>query len=169
MACFWLQQNETRINIPQVEEIGTVTYYKIEINIADIQWTVMHRYNDFLDLHNLLVIEHGVAKDILPPKKAIRNKCPVFIETRRKGLENYLKTILNYLKRTMPRIFVEFLDFHLYDIFFLLQSLAFQFYFEGDSVLLSSKPYSFNPLQVINIFCCILCVNVFCHNFSYML
>lgn len=148
MAYFWLHQNETTINIVGVEEISAVTYYKIEVNVADVKWGVSHRYNDFYDLHNILVVDHGVSKDILPPKKAIRNKCPDFIESRRRGLEAYLRSILNYLKRTMPRIFVEFLEFHVCDIYFMLQNLAFQFYFEADTVLCSSKSYMFDPLQL---------------------
>ncbi|KAF5287230.1 hypothetical protein FQR65_LT12274 [Abscondita terminalis] len=148
MACFWLHQNDTTINISEVEEIGGVTYYKIDVRVGEIQWRVLHRYNDFYDLHNALVVDHGVAKDMLPPKKVIRNKCPNFVDTRRQGLEIYLRNVLNYLKRTMPRIFIEFLDFHICDIFFMLQNLAFQFYFEADLVLSSSKSYTFNPLQL---------------------
>ncbi|KAF5294762.1 hypothetical protein FQA39_LY00246 [Lamprigera yunnana] len=148
MACFWLHPNGTTINIPEVEEISGVTYYKIDIKVGEVSWKVLHRYNDFYGLHNILVVDHGVSKDILPPKKVIRNKCPNFIETRREGLETYLRSVLNYLKRTMPRVFVEFLDFHICDIFFLLQNLAFRFYFEADFVLCSSKSYTFNLLQL---------------------
>lgn len=148
MACYWLNQSETTINIPEVEELCAITYYKIEINIVGVRWIVAHRYNDFYELHNALVADHGVAKEILPPKKVIRNKSPSFIEERRKKLETYLRNVLNYLKRTMPRIFVEFLDFHKCDIYFMLQSLAFQFYFEADTILSSSKSFTFNPLQV---------------------
>lgn len=148
MACFWLHQNETSINISGVEEVGAVTYYKIEINVGDVKWGVSHRYNDFYDLHNILVVDHGVSKDILPPKKAIRNKTPEFIETRRRGLEAYLRSVLNYLKRTMPKIFVEFLNFHAFDIYFMLQNLALHLYFEADNVLCTTKSYKFNPLQL---------------------
>lgn len=150
MACFWLNQSETRLNIPLVEEIGAVTYYKIEVQVATVIWTVSRRYSEFYELHNQLVSEHGLSKDILPPKKVIRNKSPEFIEGRRQGLENYLKNVLNYLKITMPRVFVEFLGFHLYDIFFLLHDLAAKLYAEADSILCSSKGYTFNPLQVIH-------------------
>lgn len=149
MACFWLNQAETKIHIPSVEEVGAVTYYKIEVKVANVTWYVLKRYSEFYDLHIQLISDHGVSKDILPPKKVIGNKTPEFIENRRQGLENYLRSVLNYLKITMPRIFVEFLDFHLYDIFFLLRALAAKLFLESDSILSTSKSYTFNPLQVI--------------------
>lgn len=149
MACFWLNQSETTIEIPEAEEIRTVTYYKIKVNVAGIIWFISHRYSEFHELHNQLVTDHGVSKDILPPKKVIRNKSTEFIESRRQGLESYLRRVLNYLKITMPRIFVEFLDFHVYDIFFLLRSLAAHFYAEADTILSTTESYSFTPLQVL--------------------
>lgn len=148
MACFWLNQAETTIRIPSVEEIGAITYYKIEIKVANVSWYILKRYSEFYDLHNQLISDHGVSKDILPPKKVIGNKTPEFIESRRQGLEKYLKSVLNYLKLTMPRIFVEFLDFHIYDIFFLLRTLSAKLFVEADSILSTSKGYIFNPLQV---------------------
>lgn len=148
MACFWLNQNETTVHIPQVEDAGAITYYKIEISVADVKWTVSHRYSEFYDLHTHLVTDHGVSKDILPPKKVIGNKTPEFIENRRKGLESYLRSVMSYLKITMPRAFVEFLGFHIYDIFFLLHSLAARLFTEADAILSSTKSYSFNPMEV---------------------
>lgn len=148
MASFWNNYNETVIDITGVEEISNITYYIIRVTVGDIKWTVSHRYNDFFEMHNKLVIDHGVSKDILPSKKVIRNKCPVFIETRRKGLENYLKNVLHYLKRTMPKIFVKFLDFHLYDVFFLLQDMADKLFNEADSILDSTKSYTLTPIEV---------------------
>lgn len=148
MACFWLHQHETSVGIPETEEIANVTFYNIEVTVGSVSWHVSRRYSEFFEMHNQLIVNHGVVKDILPPKKVIRNKCPIFIEIRRKGLEEYLQTVLMYLNRTMPKIFVEFLDFHVYDIFFLLQNLALQFFNEADSVLSTTKSYTFNPLQV---------------------
>ncbi|XP_019865926.1 nischarin isoform X3 [Aethina tumida] len=148
MASFWNNYNETVIDITGVEEISNITYYIIRVTVGDIKWTVSHRYNDFFEMHNKLVIDHGVSKDILPSKKVIRNKCPVFIETRRKGLENYLKNVLHYLKRTMPKIFVKFLDFHLYDVFFLLQDMADKLFNEADSILDSTKSYTLTPIEL---------------------
>lgn len=149
MACFWLHQHESSIKIPKTEEIGNVTFYVIEVTVGQTNWQVMRRYNEFYELHSQLIVDHGVVKDDLPPKKVIRNKCPIFIETRRQGLESYLQKLLSYLKQTMPRIFVDFLQFNMYDIFFLLQNMALQFYNVADSVLLTSNSYNLNPLQVL--------------------
>lgn len=148
MACFWLNQSETKINIPSVEEIRAATYYRIEVQVATVNWFVLRRYSEFYNLHNQLITEHGLSKDILPPKKVIGNKTPEFIESRRQGLENYLRVLLNYLKITMPRIFVEFLNFHLYDVFFLVRNLAAKLFEEADSILSSDKSYVFTPLEV---------------------
>lgn len=148
MACFWLNQSECRIEIPTTEEINGITYYKIHVSVGDIEWKVDHRYSEFFDMHNQLIQEHGIAKDLLPSKKVIRNKSPTFIESRRKGLEEYLQKILTFLKRTMPKIVVDFLHFNLYDIYFLLYDMSSKFFLEADDILLSKKPYSFTALEV---------------------
>ncbi|CAH0562414.1 unnamed protein product [Brassicogethes aeneus] len=148
MSCFWKESIETVIDIAGVEEISNVTYYNVKVTVGEINWTVLRRYNDFYELHNYLVVEHGVSKDILPSKKVIRNKCPIFIESRRLGLEKYLRSILHYLKKTMPKSFVIFLDFHQYDIFFLLQNMAETFFNEAELILDSAKSYSFTPIQL---------------------
>ncbi|KAL3289658.1 hypothetical protein HHI36_023066 [Cryptolaemus montrouzieri] len=135
MACFWLKSQETNVKIPTTQERDGVVFYKIQVFIGEISWNIPHRYNDFFELHSKLVSDHGVAKDILPSKKLIRSKCPEFIESRRQGLETYLQKVLKFLKLTMPRVFLEFLDFHIYDIFFLVQSLALKFYSEADVCL----------------------------------
>ena len=148
MAYLWCNQNEANLNIPTTEEIASVTYYVITISIGEVKWKVKHRYSEFFNLHNQLVTEHGVSKDILPSKKVIGNKCDVFIETRRKALEEYLQKVFIFLKRTMPNIFVQFLDFHLYDIYFLLQNLSSKCFAEADFILSSTKVFTFNTLEV---------------------
>lgn len=148
MACFWLNPDDVEINIPNVEIDNNVIYYVVEIKMNELKWSVKHRYNDFYDLHQTLIVDHGVSKDSLPPKKVINNKCPEFIQMRKEGLETYLRNILNYLKRTMPRIFTNFLDFHHFDTFFLLQSLAFLLYSESDNILRTTSRYTFDILQV---------------------
>lgn len=110
--------------------------------------SICYRYNEFAELHDKLVSEHCVEKDILPPKKLIGNKCEAFVEKRRASLEIYLNAVYNYLKKAMPRELAVFLDLHVYDIFFLLQSMALEFFTDGDSLLQKSKTYKFNPVQV---------------------
>lgn len=109
------------------------------------------RYNEFAELHEKLVSEHCVEKDILPPKKLIGNKCEAFVEKRRQSLEIYLNAVYNYLKKAMPRELAIFLDLHVYDIYFLLQSMALEFFAKGDTLLQNSMSYKFNPIQVIKI------------------
>ena len=108
-----------------------------------------YRYNDFAELHDKLVSENYVKKDILPPKKLIGNKCEAFVEKRRLSLEIYLNEVYNYLKKAMPRELAVFLHMHIYDIFFLLQSMALEFFTEGNNLLQKSKIYKFNLIQVI--------------------
>ncbi|XP_045481982.1 nischarin [Harmonia axyridis] len=148
MACFWVNSQETTVKIPSTTEKDGVIFYEIRVSVGDIYWHVTHRYNDFFELHTKLVNDHGVVKDILPSKKLIRSKCPQFIDTRKKGLEIYLQKVLKFLKLTMPRIFLEFLDFHVYDVYFLLQSLALKFYSEAEISLTSTKDYDFTTLEL---------------------
>lgn len=148
MACSLLNQKTIQIKIPGYETTDNVTFYTINVSIGDVNWTLKHRYSEFVVLHDILVTEHCVEKDILPPKKIIGRKNEAFIDKRRQALEIYLNAIYNYLKKTMPREFVIFLDLHVYDIFFLLQNMAFKFFNEGPNIL-QVKSYTFTPIQVI--------------------
>lgn len=148
MACFWFNQNETKLEIPFTEEVANIIFYKIQVQVGDFKWIVLHRYSEFHDLQYHLVVDHGVSKDILPSKKVIRNKCPEFIERRRKGLEDYLQKIFVFLKRTMPKILVDFLNFNIYDSFFLLQDLSTKCFLEADYVLSTNKPYNISTFKV---------------------
>ncbi|KAK0183125.1 hypothetical protein PV327_001195 [Microctonus hyperodae] len=148
MASLLLNQENITIKIPSYEIIDGVTYYIIEVKVDDVNWTLKHRYNEFAELHEILVSEHCVEKDLLPPKKLIGNKNESFIEKRRVGLAIYLNSVYNYLKKTMPRELALFLDLHVYDIFFLLQNMALNFFIEGDSLLESTKKYNFTPIQL---------------------
>ncbi|XP_026461525.1 nischarin [Ctenocephalides felis] len=148
MSDFQKYNNETKISVTSTEEIDNVIYYLIEVKIDKIKWVVKHRYKDFSELHESLVNDHGVAKDTLPPKKVIRNKCPNFIEKRREGLEEYLKNLLVYLQKTMPREFATFLDMDKYDILFLLQSMAINFFNNAETYLQNCKSFKFTPLEL---------------------
>ncbi|OAD56010.1 Nischarin [Eufriesea mexicana] len=148
MACLLLNQENVHIKIPSAVTVVGITYYCIEVRIASIKWTVKHRYNEFSELHDKLVSENYVKKDILPPKKLIGNKCEAFVEKRRLSLEVYLNEVYSYLKKAMPRELAVFLDMHTYDIFFLLQSMALKFFIEGENLLQKSKTYKFNVIQL---------------------
>ncbi|XP_065166015.1 nischarin [Atheta coriaria] len=155
MACYWLHQHESKVTIPRVEETNSIIFYKIQVNIADVQWDVAHRYSEFYELHNILVLDHGVSKDALPAKKVFGNKSPEFIESRRVALEEYLQNMLKYLTRTMPQVFIQFLHLHLYDVFFLLQHMAAAYYIKGDAILSSNRMQMFNPLELHAIGICL--------------
>ncbi|XP_015523853.1 nischarin [Neodiprion pinetum] len=148
MACVLLNQDNVRIKIPSSETIENVTYYEIEVMVSSIKWTLRHRYNDFAELHETLVAEHCVEKDILPPKKLIGNKSEGFIEKRRIALETYLNSVYTYLKKAMPRELALFLEFHVYDIFFLLQNMALRFFNEGVTILENSQFHTFDLVQL---------------------
>ncbi|XP_049885655.1 nischarin [Pectinophora gossypiella] len=148
MSSFVNHRTEATVCVDEACTRDNVTYYKITVKVGPVNWNVWHRYSDFVDLHNRLVADHGVAKDLLPPKKVIRNKTPKFVEQRREALHEYLKNVFNYLRLTMPSEFAHFLDFHLYDIFFLLQDLAKKLFLEGDKMLQVGKSYSFTPLEL---------------------
>jgi len=115
-------------------------------------YPLCQRYSTFAALHDSFVSKYCVEKDILPPKKLIGNKCEVFVEKRRQSLEIYLNAVYNYLKKAMPRELALFLDLHEYDIYFLVQSMALEFFVTGDTLLQASTSYKFNPIQVIKSF-----------------
>ena len=148
MSSFVTYRNDSSVNIVDANTKDNVTFYKIVVKVGPVQWNVFHRYSDFVELHEKLVGDHGVAKDLLPPKKVIRNKTPKFVEQRREALNEYLKNVFKYLLLTMPTEFAHFLNFHLYDIFFLLQDLAKKLFWEGDKLLENEKSHKFNLLQV---------------------
>ncbi|XP_026332206.1 nischarin [Hyposmocoma kahamanoa] len=148
MSSFVNHRNESSLSVDEACTKDNVTYYKITVKVGAVYWIVWHRYSDFVDLHDRLVTDHGVAKDLLPPKKVIRNKTPKFVEQRREALNEYLKSVFNYLTLTMPYEFAHFLDFHLYDIFFLLQDLAKKLFLEGDKMLQNEKSHRFTPMEL---------------------
>lgn len=56
---------------------------------------------------------------------------------------------MNFMHLTLPRELAEFLDFHHYELTYLLESMARQFSKEGDHVLSEGHPVVFSPLQVM--------------------
>lgn len=146
MACFFKNGDRIKVSIPRVEEREKLTIYEIQIEIDDVKWTVFHRFRDFVQLHDVLVSGHSVAKDLLPPKKVLGNKEPSFILKRKNGLEIYLTTVIRFLQKTMPKDLAVFLDFQYYDILFLLHNLAEESFRKVESSLI--KSHTFLPLEV---------------------
>lgn len=148
MSSFTKHRDESTVSVDEATTKDNVTYYKIIVKVGSVKWSVLHRYSDFVELHDRLVTDHGVAKDLLPPKKVIRNKTPKFVEQRREALNEYLNNVFNYLRLTMPSEFAHFLDFHVYDILFLLRDLAKMLYLEGDKLLQNEKTHKLTPMEV---------------------
>jgi len=121
------QSGNVVISIPEVITEDGITFYIIIVNIGDVQFKVRHRYSSFEALHSRLV-EEGFDKDKLPPKKLIGNKDPAFIMKRRKDLESYLQEAFHFFANNLPQTLAEFLDFPTYDIHYVVQNLACQFF-----------------------------------------
>ncbi|KAK7065898.1 hypothetical protein SK128_027668 [Halocaridina rubra] len=145
------QDCQVDATILSTEQCEGVTHYHINVRVGPIEWSVKQRYSSFVDLHDKLVSNHGVARDLLPPKKIIGNKEPSFVEKRRGDLQLYLQTIVNFMHHALPRELAEFLDFHEYEITHLLQSLARRFFHEGDELLLNNRAVTFTPIQLLAI------------------
>ena len=121
------QEGPVYIRIPEVVTEDGVTQYVIVVEVGSVQYKVKHRYSKFETMHSKLV-EDGVEKDLLPPKKLLGSKDPAFIMKRRKDLETYLQTVFHFFEKNIPQTLAEFLDFPVYDIHYILQQLACQFH-----------------------------------------
>lgn len=150
MSNFYNNPLETSISIPKVNLVDGIAYYKIYVTCFNkCEWTVLRRYRDFLSLHEKL-LNYSVTKDLLPKKKVIGNTNAKFMEQRREDLEKYLQKIAHMLQRHMPVELVEFLDFHKYDVIFLLQDLAAKIHKNGEKYLQENgKKWTFTILEVI--------------------
>eukprot|EP00092_Neocalanus_flemingeri_P029228 GFUD01031731.1.p1 GENE.GFUD01031731.1~~GFUD01031731.1.p1 ORF type:complete len:476 (-),score=131.34 GFUD01031731.1:170-1597(-) len=154
------QVGPVTLTIPEVVTEDGVTMYLVQVEVGEVAYQVNHRYSEFEVMHYKLV-EEGVEKDLLPPKKLIGNKDPAFIMKRRRDLENYLQTVYHFLEKNLPSALAEFLKFPVYDIHYVLQDLASECH-EGDlrneSITedetddgSSSSASSWTPLQMFSI------------------
>ena len=126
--------------------------YVIKITLGDVWWLVKHRYRNFDLLHQQLVLNHGLRKDLLPAKKLIGNKDPEFVEKRRADLEIYLKKIVQFLEKALPIEICSFLEFEEYEVYSLVRKIAADFYNNGQAKVLVDKTISMTPLQVLSAF-----------------
>jgi len=68
--------------------------YKVSGTDAEGPFEVMRRYSDFDNLREALVAKWPACFIApLPPKKAMNNMDPIFIEERRRHLESFLKRV----------------------------------------------------------------------------
>nr|XP_048712568.1 nischarin isoform X2 [Caretta caretta] len=96
------------------ELVESYTVYIIQVSVGSHQWTVKHRYSDFHDLHEKLVSEKKIDKNLLPPKKIIGKNSKSLVEKREKELEVYLQMLLIKFPIAAPKLLSHFLHFHLY-------------------------------------------------------
>lgn len=149
MSNYYKNPLETTISIPNVDLIDGTAFYNIQVTcFHNCEWTVSRRYRDFHELNEKL-INYSISKDLLPKKKVIGNTNSKFIEQRREDLQKYLQTIAHMMQKHMPIEFVEFLDFHKYDVIFLLQNLALDVFKNGEMYLMNEKKkWTFTILEV---------------------
>ncbi|XP_058851843.1 sorting nexin-29 isoform X2 [Acipenser ruthenus] len=78
--------------------------YQVYIRILDNEWNVYRRYTDFRTLHHRLRSRFPQVDTFnFPPKKAIGNKDAKFVESRRKQLQSYLRSVMNKVIQTLPK------------------------------------------------------------------
>lgn len=69
MACILKHFAETTIKIPKYNLVDGTTFYDIHVTVGTINWTVQHRFKEFVELNEKLVTGHTISSDLLPPKK----------------------------------------------------------------------------------------------------
>ncbi|XP_068014003.1 nischarin isoform X2 [Melanerpes formicivorus] len=130
------------------ELVDTYTVYIIQVSVGNHQWTVKHRYSDFHDLHEKLVSEKKIDKNLLPPKKIIGKNSKSLVEKRQKELEVYLQTLLIKFPVTAPKVLSHFLHFHLYEINGITAALAEELFHKGEQLLMAGEVFTIRPLQL---------------------
>lgn len=150
MALYVFSKTRIDVCIPFTEKEEDFNVYVIKITLGEVWWLVKHRYKSFDLLHQQLVTNHGLRKDLLPAKKILGNKDPEFIERRRADLEIYLKKIVQFLEKALPPELCSFFEFEEYEVYSLVRKLASELYLNAETKFLSGKPISMNPLQVCN-------------------
>uniref|UniRef100_A0A8C4UE22 Nischarin n=1 Tax=Falco tinnunculus TaxID=100819 RepID=A0A8C4UE22_FALTI len=128
--------------------ISSFQVYIIQVSVGNHQWTVKHRYSDFHDLHEKLVSEKKIDKNLLPPKKIIGKNSKSLVEKRQKELEVYLQTLLVKFPVTAPKVLSHFLHFHLYEINGITAALAEELFHKGEQLLMAGEVFTIRPLQL---------------------
>ncbi|KAM4857142.1 nischarin isoform X3 [Urocitellus parryii] len=130
------------------ELVDTYTVYIIQVTDGNHEWTVKHRYSDFHDLHEKLVAERKIDKNLLPPKKIIGKNSRSLVEKREKDLEVYLQTLLAAFPGVAPRVLAHFLHFHFYEINGITAALAEDLFEKGEQLLGAGEVFAIRPLQL---------------------
>ncbi|XP_012886192.1 PREDICTED: nischarin isoform X1 [Dipodomys ordii] len=130
------------------ELVDTYTVYIIQVTDGSHEWTVKHRYSDFHDLHEKLVAERKIDKNLLPPKKIIGKNSRSLVEKREKDLEVYLQTLLAAFPGVAPRVLAQFLHFQFYEINGITAALAEELFEKGEQLLGAGEVFAIRPLQL---------------------
>ncbi|XP_004676141.1 PREDICTED: nischarin isoform X1 [Condylura cristata] len=130
------------------ELVDTYTVYIIQVTDGSHEWTVKHRYSDFHDLHEKLIAERKIDKNLLPPKKIIGKNSRSLVEKREKDLEVYLQTLLATFPGVAPRVLAHFLHFHFYEINGITAALAEELFDKGEQLLGAGEVFAIGPLQL---------------------
>nr|XP_012626978.1 nischarin isoform X3 [Microcebus murinus] len=130
------------------ELVDTYTVYIIQVTDGSHEWTVKHRYSDFHDLHEKLVAERKIDKNLLPPKKIIGKNSRSLVEKREKDLEVYLQMLLAAFPGVAPRVLAHFLHFHFYEINGITAALAEELFEKGEQLLGAGEVFAIRPLQL---------------------
>ncbi|KAK2569051.1 Sorting nexin-29 [Acropora cervicornis] len=75
--------------------------YQVYVRIKDDEWNVYRRYSQFFDVHKSLRRKFPVVETFkFPPKKRLGNKDSLFVEDRRRLLQDYLRRVVNLFVTT---------------------------------------------------------------------
>ncbi|XP_076468739.1 nischarin-like isoform X2 [Babylonia areolata] len=139
------------VQITNTETNEHFTTYTIEVTVGSYTWTVKHRYSEFHELHEKLVVGFKLDKTLLPPKKLFGHHTQTFVRKRQHDLQVYLQTVLHYLAHHPPPALTFFLHFHLYEIHGITQAMAEDLYNRGEMILQSKEVYQVTPLQLYSL------------------
>lgn len=133
------------VTVPEAVTEDGVTLYNIHVRVGEVCYQVQKRFSQFQTMHHQLV-EEGVDRDLLPPKKLLGSKDPAFIMKRRRELEIYLQSVCHFLERNLSPYLLDFLELGQYDIHLIVSSLAAQCGTEDPP-----RARSWNPLHLHSI------------------
>ena len=75
--------------------------YQVYIRIRETEWNVFRRYSQFYQLHCSLKKKDPLISSFeFPPKKSVGNRNESFVEDRRRMLQSYIRSVVNYLVTT---------------------------------------------------------------------
>ncbi|XP_066932916.1 nischarin-like [Clytia hemisphaerica] len=124
--------------------------YKIDVMSQTSHWFVFKRYKEFYNLHQKLIKQYKIPKDLLPPRKITNNMAKETLENRREALEHYLQKLLNSCNTGVRRSedLAEFLDVKSHDVPHVTHDLTRYICKHGQSILLSKEMFRMSPSQL---------------------